>query len=351
MVHNKSYIDEVISLSLVTLPCDELKLLCMKKLEAVGVSTENAEIIADVLIQANLRGVDSHGILRLEHYIKRINAGSINPSPDIKIDYRSSIAAVVDGDDGLGHLIAKKAMDCAVDLSKKFGIGLVGAINSSHCGALSYFTKQAVNEKKIGIATTNTDKMVVPFGGTQPFFGTNPFAFGFPTRKNNPVIVDMATSAIPLGKVLHAKETNATIPTNCAVNELGECTISPDDFVALLPFGGVKGYGISMIVDIFSGVLTGTSFGPHVNKMYGNYEEKRKLGHFFVAMDIDLFIDKEMFLDSMDQLIDELHAVPPAEGINKVLVPGEPEDIMEVERLKSGIPVVESIYNFLTAQS
>ena len=325
----------------------ELRELTLKKLTDAGVSEEEANIVTNVLLHANLRGIDSHGILRLEHYIRRIKAGGINPKPKMSSTPRGLAAAVFDGDDGLGHLVAKKAMDCALEIAANSGVALVSAINSSHCGALSYYVEQAVKKGFIGIAATNTDKMVVPHGGTKPFFGTNPFAFGFPALKNKPVIIDMATSIIAMGKILQAKETGQTIPDNCAVDENGECTILPDEFVALLPFGGAKGYGISMIVDIFSGVLTGTSFGPHVNIMYGNYNEKRKLGHFLAAIDPGIFIEKEEYYKAIDQLIDELHAVPPAAGYKKVMVPGDPEHEMEEKRLTEGVPVAESIYNFL----
>jgi ureidoglycolate dehydrogenase (NAD+) len=342
---------QVFVLSIFTVSHDELKELSIKKLEEAGVRSADAEIVADILLHANLRGVDSHGILRLEHYCRRIKAGGMNPRPEVKIKYRGTAAAVLDGDDGLGHFVAKKAMQCAIDLAKKVGIGVVGVNNSSHCGALSYYVNQAASEGMIGIAATNTDKMVVPYGGIEPFFGTNPFAFGFPTRKNKPVIIDMATSIIAMGKILQAKETGKTIPENCAVNERGECVIEPDEFVALLPFGGPKGYGISMAVDIFSGVLIGTAFGPHVNIMYDNLDKPRKLGHFIAAIDAGLFIEKETFLSSMDQLIDELHAVKPADGFSRVLVPGDPEYIMEDERLKNGIPIAEAIYRFLKNES
>ncbi len=330
---------------------EELTNLVKNKLMGVGVPEEGAETVADVLVHANLRNVNSHGVLRTEHYTKRIREGGININPNITINNTGPSSAIVDGDDGLGHIVAKKAMDHAVELAKKNGIGMISVINSSHCGALSYFVNQAANENMIGIAMTHTDSFVVPFGGKKPFFGTNPIAFGFPAMKNKPVILDMATSNAAMGKILHAKETGKSIPNNWGVDENGIPTTDPNNVTALLPFGGPKGYGLGMVVDVFSGLLTGAAFGPHISLMYGDLDKKRKLGHFIGAINPEFFTDTEEFLVNMDRMIDEIHQVEPANGFDKVLVPGEPETLKEEIRLKEGIPITESIYNYLVSSS
>lgn len=328
---------------------DELKKHCMAKLTAVGVSEAHASTVADVLVHANLRGVDSHGVMRMEHYLKRIKEGGINPQPTITHKMTGAATALVDGDDGLGHVVAKEAMALAVEIAKNSGVGMVGAINSSHCGALSYYVNQAAQSNMIGLSMSNTDKAVVPFGGKEPFFGTNPMAFGFPARNNRHVILDMATSVVAYGKVLHAKENCKSIPADWAVDAAGRSITDPAKYFALMPFGGPKGFGLALVVDIFAGILTGSAFGPHVTLMYGDYGQKRKLGQFFCAVNIDSFTESELFLDNMDRLIDELHAVPPAEGFAEVMVPGEPERKLEKQRLEHGIPINEAEYKFLTS--
>ncbi|UCZ53861.1 ureidoglycolate dehydrogenase [Bacillus shivajii] len=331
----------------VKLSPSELKELVVNKLTEASLDQGNAEVVADVLVHADLRGVSSHGVLRTEHYVKRLNEGGLNPSPEFKIEETGPCSAIFDGDDGMGHVVAKEAMDQAIKMAKTNGIGMVGITNSSHCGALSYFVQQAAEENLVGMALTHTDNIVVPFGGSKPYFGTNPIAYGFPAGKNKPVILDMATSNVAFGKVLHAREAGNDIPSDWGVDESGQPTTNPHDVRALLPFAGPKGYGMGMVVDIMSGILTGSAFGPSISKMYGDYDQKRKLGHFIITINPSMFTNIEDFLDSMDQMIDEIHEVEPAEGFDKVLVPGEPEQLKEEKALNEGVSITKSVYEYL----
>lgn len=326
----------------------ELKKLCTNKLQEAGVSTEQADIIADILVHADTRGVSSHGVLRTEHYIQRLKQGGLNVNPTFSVKETGAVTAIFDGDHGFGHVVSKHAMELAIEMAKKNGVGMVGVINSSHCGALSYFVKQATEENLIGIAMTHTDKYVVPFGGSEPFFGTNPIAYGFPTKKHKPIILDMATSNAAFGKVLHAREAGTEIPDNWGVDKDGKPSTNPNAVNALLPFGGPKGYGLGMVVDIFSGILTGSAFGPHITPMYGDYTAKRKLGHYFCVINPAMFTDPNSFLENMDKMIDEIHESKPVEGFKYVMVPGEPEQIKEEESIKNGVKITETIYNYLT---
>ncbi len=330
-------------------PHKKLLMLSQNILVKAGVPDADAKIVAEILVHANLRGVDSHGVLRLPHYIKRIKAGSINASPDIKIEDTGPSTAMVDGDDGLGHLVARVAMEKAITLARQKGVGMVGAINSSHCGALSYYVQQAARASLIGLAMVNTDKAVAPYGGREAFFGTNPIAFGFPTANGEPVIIDMATSSIAYGQVINAAKKNNCLPDNCALDAQGNPTTNPHDYHVLLPFGAYKGYALAMVVDIFAGILTGSPFGPEVPKMYGNYEKKRKLGHYFTAIDMSRFTDREQFLANMDILIKAIGEVPPSKGFERVMVPGEPEATTEKTRRRQGIPILPEDYNYLTS--
>lgn len=329
---------------------EELRSLVIEKLTNAKVSKEHAEVVADVLVHADSRGVHSHGVMRVEHYVNRMNEGGLNAEPQFKVEEKGRTAALFDGDNGMGHVITKQAMDVAIDLAKKNGIGMVGIVNSSHCGALSYFAEQAAKEEVISMIMTHTDSAVVPFGGAESFFGTNPIAYGFPAKKNKPIILDMATSNVALGKVLHARETGKSIPENWGVDEIGNPVTDPNLVKYLLPIGGPKGYGLALTVDVLSGILTGSAFGKNIATMYGDYKNYRRLGHMIITIDPGLFIEKEQFLQNIDQMIDELHSLKPAENFNSVMVPGEPEQLKEAERNVNGIPVPESIYHYLISK-
>ncbi|GAA0486302.1 ureidoglycolate dehydrogenase [Salinibacillus aidingensis] len=326
---------------------EELKSLVVHKLTEAKVSKEHAEDVADVLVHADLRGVGSHGVLRTEHYVERMNEGGMNPNPEFRTERKGSSALLFDGDNGMGHVITKKAMDHAIQLSKDNGIGIVGIINSSHCGALSYYAQQAAEQDTISMIMTHTDSAVVPFGGADSYFGTNPIAYGFPASKHRPIILDMATSNVALGKILHARETGSEIPNNWGVDGNGTPVTDPSLVKHLLPTGGPKGYGLALIVDVLTGVLTGSAFGPSISSMYGDYNNYRHLSHTIITISPGLFIDQHQFMQNIDKMIDELHEVKPAEGFKSVMVPGEPEQLNEEMRQVEGIPVPESIYNYL----
>ncbi|TQR18257.1 ureidoglycolate dehydrogenase [Psychrobacillus soli] len=335
-------------MSTVTIKQEDAKQLAINKLVAAGLVEEHAEKVAEVLIHADLRNVNSHGVLRTEHYVNRIKAGGINPTANISFNQTGTVTGVVDGDDGLGHVIGDIAMDHAIQMAKENGVGMVTAMNSSHCGALSYFVQKAAESNLIGIAMTHTDKIVVPFGGKTSFLGTNPIAYGIPAKTHKPFILDMATSTVALGKVLQHKEEGKSIPEGWGVDAEGKAVTNPAEVVSLTPFGGPKGYGLSLIVDVFSGLLAGAAFGPHIGKMYDDLDKKRKLGHYFCAINPANFNDLETFLTNMDQMIDELHDSEPAPGFTKVYIPGEIEQLNEENNRKNGITIASSVYDYLT---
>ncbi|UOE55376.1 ureidoglycolate dehydrogenase [Bacillus sp. CMF12] len=335
-------------MSTVTIHHEEAEKLVVQKLTGAGLIHEHAEKVAEILVHADLRNVNSHGVLRTEHYVNRLNAGGINPNPEITFNKTGPVTGVVDGDDGFGHVIADEAMNHAIQMAKENGVGMVTAINSSHCGALSYFVQNAAEQNLIGIAMTHTDKIVVPFGGKDAFLGTNPIAYGVPAKTQKPFILDMATSNVALGKILQYKEEGKEIPEGWGVDENGETVTDPSKVVSLSPFGGPKGYGLSMIVDIFSGLLAGAAFGPHVAKMYGDLDKKRKLGHYFCAINPAFFTDAEAFLGNMDQMMAEIRQAPPAPCFKSVLVPGEIEQMNEERNLEKGITIASTVHQFLT---
>jgi ureidoglycolate dehydrogenase (NAD+) len=329
----------------------ELRLLVQNRLLEAELNETHSKLVADVLVHADLRGVRSHGVIRTEHYVTRLNSGSLNKKPNFSLQNIKSGAAVLDADDGMGHAACDLAMSHAIDIAKETGISMVGVKNGSHCGALSYFVLQAANKGMIGIATTHTDKCVAPFGGAKSFFGTNPLAFAFPTAVNPPVVLDMATSNTAFGNILHAKETGAEIPDNWGLDGEGAPTTDPDKVESLLPFGGHKGYGFALVVDVLTGILLGAKYGPHITAMYGDYEQKRGLASLMIAIDPSTFTPADSFKTQMDSMVDELHAQPAGIGYDRVYVPGELELMREAQNRKDGVPVVESIYNWLRGES
>ncbi|MCK2018240.1 ureidoglycolate dehydrogenase [Peribacillus frigoritolerans] len=332
----------------VTIQAEEAKRLVIKQLTKVGLNEETAGKIAEVLVHADLRNVNSHGVLRTEHYVNRLQAGGINPEAQISFQKTGPVTGVIDGDDGFGHVISDVAMDHAIDMARESGVGMVTVFNSSHCGALSYFVQKAADAKLIGIAMSHTDKIVVPFGGKTSFLGTNPIAYGVPAKTKKPYILDMATSNVAWGKILQAREEGKEIPEGWGVDENGAAVTDPNKVVSLSTFGGPKGYGLSVIVDVFSGLLAGAAFGPHIGKMYDDLDKKRKLGHYFCVINPSFFTDTDIFLEQMDQMIEELKQVEPAPGFDRVYVPGEIEQINEEKNLKHGITIASSVYEFLT---
>lgn len=331
---------------------DELLDLCVKVFTHAGVPAEHASIAADVLVHANLRGVDSHGVLRVAHYVNKIAQGGINPVPVLQVRDTGPVTAIVDGADGLGHVVAHRAMETAIERALDKGVGVVGAINSSHCGALSYFLQMAVRRNLIAIVMSNTDKAAAPFGGKAKFFGTNPIGFGFPARKHRPIILDMATTTVAYGKVIDHKLQGKPIPHGWAVDEEGRSVTDPNLAHAMTHFGGAKGFGLALVVDVFSSILMGAAFGPHVETMYAeDLSRKRKLGQFFCAIHPAYFTQMDRFLDQVDNMIDELHEMPTAEGFAKVMVPGEPEHLQEERRLLEGIPIPDEVLHYLRSEA
>lgn len=326
---------------------EELKNLVVVKLTEAGLQEDHAKTVADVLVHADKRGVSSHGVLRTEHYVKRIKSGGINTKPEMKWNNRSGVHKILNGDDSMGHVIMKEAMQEAISTAKQFGIGVVGMNHSSHCGALSYYAEQAAEEGIISMIMTHTDKAVVPHGGAESYFGTNPIAYGFPAQKHPSIILDMATSNVALGKILYARETGQSIPADWGVNEKGQAETDPHQVKNLLPAAGPKGYGLGMVVDILSGILTGSAFGKNINPMYGDYEKPRGLGHFIITISPDIFIGAEEYYSGIDQMIEEIAEIKPAEGVERVLVPGEPERLKAEKSSKDGINVSESVLSYL----
>jgi LDH2 family malate/lactate/ureidoglycolate dehydrogenase len=305
---------------------EELVTFCSDLLTKIGMSSENSAIVADSLIKANLEGVDSHGISRLPIYIKRFLDKRINLEPQIDFDQKSHSVLVVDGDNGLGHVVSYKALKKGFDMAKNSGISAIAVKNSNHFGTASYFCQLACNENLACIAFTNSPPGIAPWGGKSAFFGTNPIAFGFPTGNDVPVIIDLSTSIVARGKIIFAEKQGTRIPEGWAIDENGYPTTDPGEALrgSVLPMGGAKGAALAMAVEILTGVLSGAAFGPNVKNIYNEKEEgKANVGHFFIIIDIEKFMDLNSFFHSINDLITEMKLVPSRPEIEDIRYPGE----------------------------
>lgn len=327
---------------------DELQRLIVRRLTEAKLPTPDAETVADILVFAELRGVASHGAVRVEHYCDRIQAGGINLAPGLAVDFVKPAAGRLDARGGMGHVASKMAMSAALDKAAEHGVAMVGVANSSHNGALAYYARMALDRKMSALVCTHTDPLVAPFGGRFAFLGSNPMAFAFPGRTGN-ILVDMATSEIPWGKVINHRNEKKPLPPGLVQDKNGDPTTDADAAVSLTSFGGVKGYSISIMIEALTGLLIGGVFGPHVSRMYQNIGERRNLSNFFLAIDPSVFWGgADAFLDTTQRMIDELHAQPTKDGFEKVLVPGEIEEMRAAKNSRDGIPIPTAIYEYLT---
>lgn len=330
-----------------TVQHNELRLLVAGIFQQGGLSERDAALMADSLVHANLRGTDSHGVMRAPHYMQRLRAGSINPKPNTRFERTGPATAMVYGDHGFGHVTNWDAMGWAIEMATESGIALIGVAESNHCGALSFFASRAIEAGFVGAVFTQTDKGVVPFGGRVPFCGTNPLCFGIPSASGAPIMLDMATSTVAGGHIYKARVENKPIPSTWALDKEGQPTTDPHAAAFWTPMAGAKGFGLGVIIDILTGILSGGAYGPHIPIMYGDFDKKRNLCHLIGVLDFRRFAGADSFLGQVSAMADELHAAPAKEDVQQVLAPGEPEYLRAIEREKNGIPVDDSTWEEL----
>jgi ureidoglycolate dehydrogenase (NAD+) len=302
------------------------------------VPAADAAIVADCLVTANLSGVDSHGVVRLAHYLRRLENGTIQPRPQLTFTQTAPAVGMLDGGHGLGHVVAYHATTHAMALAAAAGTGLVSIGNSSHFGMAGFYILRMIEAGFAGMSMTATDRMLVPFGARKAFFGTNPICFGFPTD-GIPVVLDMATTAVAYGKVALAAVEGQAIPATWALDADGNATTDPTAVAGLHPAAGPKGSGLAMVIDIFCSLLAGMPWGPHINQMYGEMAAPRELGHFIMAIDVKRFLPLEHFKESLGAMIQELTALEPAAGFDQVYYPGQIEGLRRAQRRVAGIPI------------
>lgn len=333
-----------------------------KIFKAIGCSPRDAKLAADVLVNADLRGVDSHGVARLAGYVRLFDHGRLNPKPDIRILHQTPSTAVIDGDKGLGLVVAPFAMKIAMKKAEKAGSGWISVQNSNHFGIAGYHAMLASDRDMIGWAMTNAAPLVVPTFSTEKLLGTNPIALAVPADTQPAFVADFATTAVAYGKMEILQRKGLEAPLGWVQDEKGLPTANANavrEGGGLLPLGGDrehgshKGYGLGAIVDILSGVLSGANFGPWVPPFatagfHGVAAEQvgKGTGHFLGAMRIDGFRPKEDFKKSMDVWINRFRSATHIDG-EKVQIPGDQERNFMAERLAGGIPLNEKVVESL----
>ncbi|MFZ5651736.1 MAG: Ldh family oxidoreductase [Bacillota bacterium] len=323
----------------------DLREICVKVLEGYGVKKEHAESATSVMLSANLRGIDSHGVAYLPVYVERIKRGVIDPKAEPEILNQTGNTAIVDGKNGLGQVSGVYAMDLAIKKALSNNVGLVGVRNSGHFGMASYYIMEAAKQNCIGFAVTNAPSSVAPFGGMEPLFGTNPISFAFPVRNKPDIVIDFATSAVARTKLRNMAEEKKEIPEGWALNKEGyPAKIADEGYEGvLLPAAGVKGYGLAIIVEILSAVITGAAFTVNVGGLVDDFTRYQNVGNFLCAISIESFLPIEKYYNTMDQFITTIKNVKPMPGVQEVLYPGEMEVRNEVIRKSGGIPVPDLV--------
>jgi LDH2 family malate/lactate/ureidoglycolate dehydrogenase len=330
---------------------DRLKDYVAALFEKAGLHEEDGKFSAECLVQTNLWGVDSHGVLRAPIYIKRMLSGAINTEPDIRKINGSQALEVWHGDDGHGFVVAKKAMTRAIELAKEFNVGVVGVVRSNHFGAASLYTKMAVEAGMVGIMMTNVVPNIVAPGGSKPITGNNPIGVGIPTYGEFPFMLDISMSNVSGGKLLLAANKGEKIPTTWATDCDGRPTDDPEKGFAgfLLPIGGHKGLGLSYMVDILSGIITGGVFQHGMKGMYKYPDDPSLTGHFMGVINLEAIIGKEMMKAQMNQYHETIKQSPMWDENAEMLLPGELEHRTEKKRLETGIPLTKQLVEELSA--
>jgi len=333
---------------------DALRTLCTELLIKHDVPRSDAEIIAFCLVESDLRGVETHGVVRLPHYLNRVRLGLVKTRPDIRIEQVTPVAAGVDGDNGFGFVVATRAMEAAIAMAREYGIGLAAVRHSNHFGMAASYVLQALRAGMMSLVFTNASSAMPPWGGRDAILGTSPFAAGAPGGKLPPFVVDMAPAVAARGKIRLAAKRGERIPEGWALDKEGRPTTDPaaalDDGV-VLPMAGPKGSALSMMMDIFGGVFTGSAFAGEVTNHTLDFEKPQDVGHFMVAIRPNLFMTQEQFATRMDYLAGKLKAGRKAAGFDEILISGEPESRKEAERLRTGIPLPATELETLLAEA
>lgn len=306
-------------------PSTDVQNLAAAIATAAGVAADDAAILADSLVDADLHGISTHGISRLNIYVRRIERGLIDPRAELRVEQRLPAALAVDAGNGLGQPQAVKTLDRLVPLARQYGVAVATVRHSQHFGALSYYCNRAAAQDMILLAMTNCEPAMSPAGGCEAFFGTNPIAVSFPTGKGFALRIDLATSLVARGNIIAAQKAGRSIPEGWALDVEGRPTTDAAAALAgtVLALAGHKGAALAMMVEMFSGVLSGAAVGSQIGSMYKNMDRPQDVGHFFCLIDIAALMDVAQMKRRIDETIDRIKACRRQPGVDEILVPGE----------------------------
>lgn len=336
------------------LPASRLQGFAQRVLEVVGVPDEEAALFADLLVEADCRGVHSHGLMRLPVYVARIQGGAMAAKTVLRVVSESPGTLLLDGGNGPGHVTCARAMDMAIDRARVNGVGVVAIRNSNHNGTQAGYAMRAVSAGMIGLCATLGGNVMAPWGGVTPLLGNNPFGLAAPTAEGPPFVLDMACSIAARGWIMLAEKRGEPIPEGWAIDAQGNPTQDPTTALAgtVLPIGGHKGYGLSMLVAILTGVLTGAAVGTagFLGRDFRQATDRpQDCGHLLAALDIARFMPVPVFKARMDQLIRDMRAAERAPGVERIYVPGGVEHASALEAEKLGVPIEEAVLKELEA--
>lgn len=321
---------------------ESLRRLCTRIQVGFGVPEPDAEIVSDCLVEANLVGLDTHGVIRLKVYMDRIKAGGNNPRPNIHIIRENACTALMDADNALGPVGGKQAMELAIEKAKSAGIGVVVIRNCNHYGPAGYYARMALKHEMIGVSMTNVLASMPPTGGIKARIGNNPYAISFPAQDEPPVVVDGATSMSSWGKLFLCAQMGEDLPAGCYVDSEGRPTVNPQDVLdggALLPFAGHKGYGIAVAIEMLTGMLADAALDHDIPHLYKKLDEPGANTFFMAAIRIDNFVDPQRFKKRIDEWIRIIRSTRRSEGVERIWLPGEKEVVARRQRLADGIPL------------
>jgi len=311
-------------------------------LARAGMPEEDAAVTADCLVSSNLRGVDTHGVIRLKVYVDRIKAGGNNPRPNIRVVRETPVAAVLDGDNSLGPVGGYRAMQLAIAKAQESGVGFVTIRRSNHYGTAAHYAMMALEHDMIGLSSTNVLPSLPPTGGRQARLGNNPLALAFPAGEEFPVVFDVATSLAPWGKVFTAAQAGTLLPAGCYLNKHGQPTVRPEEVLdggMLLPFAEYKGYGLALCLSLFTGLLADGTFDLDLPHPYKHLDRPGDNSFFMGAIRIDQFVPPAHFKRRLDEVIRLIRTTELAPGAERIYLPGEKEYEAEKERRRTGIPL------------
>jgi L-2-hydroxycarboxylate dehydrogenase (NAD+) len=320
--------------------------------EAAGVLPADAEILAGLMVEADLRGSDTHGVIRLPLYLRRLKAGGVNPRPNIRIVQEKPATALVDGDNGMGHLVMRFAAMTAIEKAKRAGIGWVGARTSNHAGPAALYAMMPLAHDMIGLyLAVGSNNHLPPWGSTENLLGTNPVAIAIPAQDEPPIVLDMAPTVAAFGKVRLKMQRGEEMPVGWMIGRDGKPLTDPKraEEGLLLPIGDYKGYGLSLIIGLLAGTLNGAAFGREVIDFVKQQDKATNTGHAIVAVSVEGFASPSAFKRQVDAAVRTMREAERLPGVERIWLPGEQSHRKRQDRMKNGIPMPKPLRDSLEA--